>query len=555
MQRIRVAGPPGTGKTTYLMKRYYDALDKYEASDIMVISHTKTAANEIREKINDPENIAEYHKETGKDLFNLIRETKKLRKKNVSTIHKYCKDEITKSKGGDVFEITDYDTLRNKYRIFNKHTLNREFSFTEALFKGHPFFKFIGFARDNGKELSTYYRTLSYEEKINEYKYTLQELIDMNELYKKYKTDPLINGGRKNVMDFHDMVEKFCELPKDPVIKVLMIDEAQDSSVIQRLAEVKMSKNCDLFYKAGDPDQSIFEFAGADPHSFTKEFAHPEVELEIGYRCPRKINAWCREVIKEVWEHPEYNYTRKWTPRRELDKEGKPTGPIVEGEIYDLMNLTQDPNLHILIDKLINTEETFIFTYRSGEPLDTLDFLKKLNLPIALISDKVRSFSYPTRDIKNQREFISFSQEEPKTLAVAKKILKNIDSEYRGPNYSKEEIEKLERGSYDINYFIKKGHLLPIVKKTKDLQDLVSTSDLKTKNYIRNIVKENRDLQDFRIFVANIHTIKGMEFDNVVLNLTISREEPKFTKKRLKFVAGSRARKTLWLIKPKGLSL
>ena len=81
MQRIRVAGPPGTGKTTYLMKRYYDALDKYEASDVMVISHTKTAANEIREKINSPENIAEYHKETGKDLFNLIKETKKIRKK------------------------------------------------------------------------------------------------------------------------------------------------------------------------------------------------------------------------------------------------------------------------------------------------------------------------------------------------------------------------------------------------------------------------------------------------------------------------------------------
>ena len=55
--------------------------------------------------------------------------------------------------------------------------------------------------------------------------------------------------------------------------------------------------------------------------------------------------------------------------------------------------------------------------------------------------------------------------------------------------------------------------------------------------------------------MANIHTIKGMEFDNVVLDLEIPREEPKFTKKRLKLVAGSRARKTLWLIKSKGLSL
>ena len=219
------------------------------------------------------------------------------------------------------------------------------------------------------------------------------------------------------------------------------------------------------------------------------------------------------------------------------------------------MNLSQDPDLHILIDKLINTKETFIFTHRAGEPRDILDFLIKLNLPIKVLSDKIRSFSYPKSEVTLQREFISFSQDESKTLAVAKKILKNIDSEHRGPNYSKEEMEKLEKGRYDINYFIKKDYLLPIVKKTKDLQDLVSTNDLKTKNYIRNIVKENRDLDDFRIFVANIHTIKGMEFDHVVLDLNISREEPKYTKKRLKFVAGSRAKETLWLIKSKGLSL
>ena len=78
---------------------------------------------------------------------------------------------------------------------------------------------------------------------------------------------------------------------------------------------------------------------------------------------------------------------------------------------------------------------------------------------------------------------------------------------------------------------------------------------MKTKRYIREIVATKRDLEKPRIFVANIHTIKGMEFDNVILDLKITREEPKFTKKRLKFVAGSRARKSLWLIKSKGLSL
>ena len=46
-----------------------------------------------------------------------------------------------------------------------------------------------------------------------------------------------------------------------------------------------------------------------------------------------------------------------------------------------------------------------------------------------------------------------------------------------------------------------------------------------------------------------------MEFDNVILDLKVTREDPKFTKKRLKFVAGSRARKSLWVIKSMGLSL
>jgi superfamily I DNA/RNA helicase len=543
MEKIRVAGPPGTGKTTYLVERYYDALDKYQAMDIVIISHTRTAANHIREKVNDPKNIQSYHRKTGKDLFNLIKETKKIREKNISTIHKYCKD---KQGGLDVFQVTDYDILKAKYPIFNKHTSHKKFNFTEALFKGHPFFRFVSFARDNGKELTTYYRTLTYEEK-NEYKYSIQQLLQMNDLYLDYKTNPVINQGRKNVLDFQDMVENFCTPQyKAPYIKVLMIDEAQDSSVIQRRAEDKLVINCDLFYKAGDPDQSIFEFAGADPDSFHKEFAHPEVELETGYRCPRKINEWCREVIKDVWDH--YEYTRKWTPRVE-------NGKIVEGEIYTLMNLSQDPNLHILIDKLINTQETFIFTYRSGEPEDIINFIIKLNLPIKFLSDKVKSFSYPKSEIDIQRMYLSFSKGEAMSLAKSKKIIKAINSDYHGPNYKIEALEELEKRPYTLDYFVENKFILPIIKKTNDFQTISRNNDLKIKNYIRNIVNNNRDLEERRVFIANIHTIKGMEFDNTILDLKITREEPKFVKKRLKFTAGSRTKKTLWLIKSKGLTL
>ena len=51
MKKIRIAGPPGTGKTTRLVRIFYDSLDKYSHADMLVMSHTKTAAKIIREKI------------------------------------------------------------------------------------------------------------------------------------------------------------------------------------------------------------------------------------------------------------------------------------------------------------------------------------------------------------------------------------------------------------------------------------------------------------------------------------------------------------------------
>ena len=341
------------------------------------------------------------------------------------------------------------------------------------------------------------------------------------------------------------MVEKFCELPKDPVIKVLMVDEAQDSSFIQRKAEEKMSKNSDLFYKAGDPDQTIFEFAGADPHSFHLEFAHPDVELEQGYRCPRLINEWCREVIKPIWK--EYGYTRTWKPREE-------NGQVVEGEIFNLMNLTQDPNLHELSNRLLNTKETFIFTYRGGEPEDIINFLIKNNMPMNFLSDKIKCFSYPKKEIEVQRMYLSFCfGKEELSLNKIKKIIKSMDPGYYQPGFKIENLEELEKKKYTLDYFIDSGFLSPVIKKTSDFQNITAQSDLKIKNYVRNIVNNNRDLEEIRVFVANIHTIKGMEFDNVVLDLKINREERTMhDKRRIKFVAGSRAKKTLWTIKSKG---
>ena len=553
MPQIRIAGPPGTGKTTQLVEIYYNRLEEYSPTQIMIISHTNTAADHIRNKITDIETIQKYEDDTGKKLLQVIKNSKETLKENVSTIHKFCKDRLEK---GLAFNMDDYENLKIQKPKFNKHTLDKQFYNVSLLVTSHPFFKFTSMARDNGKDILPYYRSLTEEEKAD-YQYLPEELVEMSKQYKDFKTNKKINGRESRLLDFQDMVEEFCDNEEMSVascknIKVLIVDEAQDSSVIQRKAEEIMSRNVDYFYKAGDPDQSIFEFAGADPDSFHKEFADPEIELKEGYRCPRVVNEYCKKIISPIWAH--YGYERAWKPREELDENGNRTGVVVEGEMYYLSDLAQDPFASELKNRILNTKESFIFTFRGGDPTQIINYLTSIGMPMKIAKeDQKTKFKYPAQMIKNQRAYIDFVSGKEVTIPQSKKFIKAMKDDY--VLKTEEDLDKqVEKGTYNIDWFIDNKYALPGIKNTNDFQILIKDyphKNIETKNYVREIVNKNRDLEDPRVFVENIHTIKGKEFDNVVFDFRLTRDEQMFTKKRLKFVACSRAKKTLWILKSK----
>ena len=548
MIKSRIAGPPGTGKTTKLVEIYYNHLvENYSPTNIIVISHTNTAADHIRGKIYADESIDDFQKKTGHEIFHRVKQSKASLEENVTTVHKFCINRVE----GEAFLIEDYDILKTLYPLFDKYTSNKKCNSVQGLFAVHPFFKFKSSARDNGREVLDYYRSLTFDEK-KDYQYTVEELIKMQEHYVKFKTNEKVNVRTPKILDFQDMVEDFYNNTEESEkkckdIKILILDEAQDSSVIQRKAEEVMSKNVDYFYKAGDPDQAIFEFAGADPDSFHREFANPEIELKEGYRCPRVINEYCKKIIQDIWK--EYNYTRTWKPREELDENGNRTGVVVEGEIFNLSSLTQDPFASELKNRIQNTTEDFIFTYRGGEPREIIDYLMLIGMPVK-IPNKEKSkfkFKYPTNDVKNQREFLSFSKGEHKSLTKIKAMFKGMHPQYQLKTI--EQLEAADSGSYDLKWLVDKGFVVPGVKDINDFQKISKVSTIQMKNYIKEIVNNNRDLEDKRIFLENIHTIKGKEFDNVVFDFKLTRQEDPFSKKRMKFVACSRAKKTLWLLK------
>ena len=71
--------------------------------------------------------------------------------------------------------------------------------------------------------------------------------------------------------------------------------------------------------------------------------------------------------------------------------------------------------------------------------------------------------------------------------------------------------------------------------------------------YIRNVLRKGFDFnKDIRVKYGNIHTIKGLTFDNVIVDLTMTRKEDYFVQLRLKYTAYSRAIYDYWTLPSDG---
>ena len=104
---------------------------------------------------------------------------------------------------------------------------------------------------------------------------------------------------------------------------------------------------------------------------------------------------------------------------------------------------------------------------------------------------------------------------------------------------------------YTIFELINKNYLKP---ESIDFRDFYHTrikskTDVEKIKYINNLIRQGVDTDgETRVHYANIHTVKGLTYDNVIVDLTCTRPEDYFTQLRLKYVAYSRGRIDCWTI-------
>jgi|TARA_R100000655_G_scaffold390_1_gene1600 superfamily I DNA/RNA helicase len=270
--RYKVVGPPGTGKTRRLLNEVHKYVKNGTPHDrIGYFAFTRKAAGEARDRF-----LAKNPDLTKKDI------------RYFQTLHSLAfnnlglKEENVMQEG-NYKAIGETSGIQIKYASYETNNFNGIFS------SSSEYLSLINLAR---------VRQITAEQQFNRNEHL--SWISKNKLIGIEKE---INSYKEfyKLIDFTDMIQQFLDRGTTPKFKVIFVDEAQDLSLIQwaMIKKIEEDTNCDVWI-AGDDDQAIFGWAGADVDSFIKWEAR-EILLDKSERVPPIIQQKALDIISRIY--------------------------------------------------------------------------------------------------------------------------------------------------------------------------------------------------------------------------------------------------------------
>lgn len=114
----------------------------------------------------------------------------------------------------------------------------------------------------------------------------------------------------RGLLDFTDVLQEYATRGEPLAVDVALIDEAQDLSTLQWHAALRAVNGAQVQYVAGDDDQSIYAWAGADVESFMSLAGEREV-LKHSYRLPRAVHACASHILTRI----KHRVPKEFAPR------------------------------------------------------------------------------------------------------------------------------------------------------------------------------------------------------------------------------------------------
>jgi DNA helicase-2/ATP-dependent DNA helicase PcrA len=503
----RLFGGPGSGKTTALLDRVETLLteEDVDVRDVLVVSYTRAAAAEIRER------LAERLDENPRALQG-----------NVCTMHAKAYELLDLSRN-DVVGESEKSEFCEEYGIeFEDEYGGAGRRTARSTTLGNKIIATSQWLQRTSRDVSDWYDVPFQwdQEEVrlppeidpnaqegNKYTPTWpsdDDRIDVPEAIRGWRN----YKGEHGLTGFADMLERVKQRSLLPNVDYLVIDEFQDITTLQYDVYEEWKPHMKKVLIAGDDDQVVYSWQGADPALLLDEDVDEDVILPNSYRLPSNV----LNVVNREIRHIEKRQDKDLKPRKE--------GGVVEG--------VESPSMLDLVRNVRSTMEeddgTIMLLFRARyQMFRFIDEFITEGVPFSVLTDQRMWTDRLTQFV---RAVEAIDADEPIDGLQARRLADMLADSAFGSNERDDLFDAIdereeEAGVDDLTDLTIEPELIaehipfmPGPTSASDMSRKITSFQTKSiKSYFA--VDEYAGMDPERVRLGTIHSAKGREADHV----------------------------------------